>query len=225
MASETSFDPAEQVKKFRTAATGLRRLTVRDQSVGTTPSARAKLDGYQHDKFMVADILRAEGRRSLIRLLEVEADLMVEIADAKLAVVDVDATASRSRRLRSVRADIQEELDPTVVAPGQAKDTLAAIQAQFGAYVGLFGEPKLHDWEKESQEPGCWSINWEEGPENWTMSVGEGGVNEARYELGIQNGMKHRSAVRFAQDDMETIPHGVGLSPFNHIILYLYPES
>lgn len=53
----------------------------------------------------------------------------------------------------------------------KATKVLAEIENQFSAFLDRPTDPRpnLRDHNHEEQSPGSWSIEWEEGPDDWAM--------------------------------------------------------
>jgi hypothetical protein len=67
-----------------------------------------------------------------------------------------------------------------MIAETTARAALAAIRAQFSAYLGD-GEPApeiRRDWDWLDSGPTPWAIVWEEGPDEWAHRAQQGGVDE-----------------------------------------------
>jgi len=65
-----------------------------------------------------------------------------------------------------------------------AQQAYAAICGQFADYIEASGSrPTLErDW-LFLDHPSPWAVVWEEGPDQWAMRAGEGGVDEALTEM------------------------------------------
>lgn len=85
-------------------------------------------------------------------------------------------------------------MSKATVTRNQALAVLVEIQEEYRSYIGASTGPTLRDNDHEELPEGCWSIDWEEGPEGWVF----------------QYSSQHR------------IP-GLLLEPINHVILGVYP--
>lgn len=83
----------------------------------------------------------------------------------------------------------------TKVTRKQAEAVLADIKATYASYITAPTDgPQLRTNDHEELPTGCWSIDWEEGPTDWTLDY---------------------SQARSGQGQL--------LEPINHIILGVYP--
>lgn len=120
----------------------------------------------------------------------------------------------------------------------QAEQTLAAVRARFIDYLTEHHYPateavKINGVDYPASKaltlaPACpeptlsdqwndgWAIVWEEGPDEWTYRV-HGGTSEEERGLAAEFGQT------LPEEAGATIPAGVYVEPYNHIVLSIYP--
>lgn len=185
------------IHTYRAHSAAIRRLNF--QPIGDA-AERKDIERRNQERQKVVHELIAHGRKSLVDLLVEESATNVDIA-ARMA--DGVTYPELVTKLNKIHAEIQRELDPTIITRGQAEEALAEIKRQFADRLyeaSEYGVPQLNDHEHEGQPPGCWSIWWEGYAEDWAFSA-------------LRPGTGHRP------------PHGVGVGAGSNCILHLYPES
>lgn len=110
----------------------------------------------------------------------------------------------------------------TPISREQAEATLAAVKAQFAAYLtGDIDPPVL--CEPFTQITFHWSIAWEDGPEGWAYRAFIGGLDEELYDLAREAGADPRRATAIATSGPASRPAGVAPEPYYGWLLGLYP--
>lgn len=116
------------------------------------------------------------------------------------------------------------------ISQKQAEQSLAAIKAQFAAYLEpltldsgtvLPGDPAptlVEDWNGEG-----WAICWEEGPDDWTYLV-NGGVSETESVMYADASLEFGVTIQPKAYEPAKFPKGVWGEPYNSFTLCLYPE-
>jgi hypothetical protein len=116
------------------------------------------------------------------------------------------------------------------VTKAQAEATLAAVKAQFAAFLnpmtldGTTYDPTYPDpvlvWDyTDSGHP---AIAWEEGPDEWVYTI-HGGTSEEEASLMALAAEEFGATLPVPVRKPATIPAGVFVEPVNHCALGVYP--
>ena len=113
------------------------------------------------------------------------------------------------------------------VSREDAEDVLDAIKRRWPAQEWGLRGPNLRDHTHEELPRGCWSIDWEDGPQDWALHPFETTVDWPTYDLMVQVGMSREDARRSATMAGVEQPHPdtVFCEPIRSFVLGLYPAE